>query len=82
MRLHRDNPSQHRRAQRPVDDILSDELLHWLELLKKHHLKKDAPLPQVPGVIRILLIKKKLARLRDGAMEITVEGIETLNRRA
>jgi hypothetical protein len=35
----------------------------------------------VPGVIRILLIKKKLARLRDGAIEITVEGIEELRRR-
>ena len=65
-----------------MDDILSDELLHWLELLKKHRLKKDEPLPPVPGVIRILLINKKLARLRDGAMEITVEGIEELNKRA
>jgi hypothetical protein len=65
-----------------VDDILSDEQLHWLELLKKQRSQKDAPPPRVPGVIRILLIKKKLARLRDGAIEITVEGIEELHRRA
>ncbi len=61
---------------------LSDELLHWLELLRKHHLKKDEPVPKVPGVMRILLIRKKLARIRNGAMEITVEGIDALNRRA
>ena len=65
-----------------MNDHLSDELLHWLELLKKRHLKKDADLPPVPGVIRILLIRKKLARLRNGGIEITVEGIEELNKRA
>jgi hypothetical protein len=64
------------------NDALSVELRHWLELLKKHHLKPDAPLPRVPGVIRILLLRKRFARLRDGAMEITVEGIDALNRRA
>jgi hypothetical protein len=65
-----------------MNQNLADELLHWLELLKKHHLKKDAPMPAVPGVIRILLIRKRLARIRDGEMEITVEGIDHLNRRA
>jgi hypothetical protein len=65
-----------------MNQNLADELLHWLELLKKHHLKKDDPMPAVPGVIRILLIRKRLARIRDGEMEITVEGIDHLNRRA
>lgn len=65
-----------------MNESLSDELVHWLELLRKHHLKRVGVVPRVPGVIRILLIKKNLARIRDGAMEITVEGIEALNRRA
>jgi hypothetical protein len=65
-----------------MSNNLSEELLHWLELLRTRHLKKDAPMPQVPGVIRILLIKKKLARIRNGAIEITVEGIEELHKRA
>lgn len=66
-----------------MDSPLSNELAHWLELLKKHRANKDdTPLPKVPGVIRILLIRKRLARIRDGAMEITVEGIDALNRRA
>lgn len=65
-----------------MDDVLSNELRHWLDLLRKHHLKKDTPLPRVPGVIRILLIRKNLARLRDGVLEITVDGIEELNKRA
>jgi hypothetical protein len=65
-----------------VIDPLSDELVHWLELLRRHHLKPTEPVPEVPGVIRILLIRKKLARLRAGAIEITVDGIDVLNRRA
>jgi hypothetical protein len=64
------------------DGALAVELRHWLGLLKKHHLQRDAAQPCVPGVIRILLIRRRLARLRDGTMEITVEGIEHLNRRA
>jgi hypothetical protein len=65
-----------------TSDQLSDEMLDWLETLRKNRLQKDQPPPQVPGVIRILLIRKKLARLRDGVLEITVEGIEELRRRA
>ena len=65
-----------------MNESLSDELVHWLELLRKHHLKRDGAVPRVPGVIRILLIRKNLARIRDGSMEITVEGIDALNRRA
>ena len=64
-----------------MGDYLSEEMLHWLELLKEHRLKGTQPPPQVPGVIRILLIRKQLARLRDGAIEITVDGIEELHRR-
>jgi hypothetical protein len=65
-----------------MSDQLSDELRHWLELLRMRHLNADAPPLQIPGVIRILLIKKKLARLRNGTIEITVDGIEELHRRA
>jgi len=65
-----------------MSDHLSDEMLHWLELLRNQHLKKGASAPEVPGAIRILLIRRNLARLRDGAVEITVEGVEELLRRA
>jgi len=65
-----------------VSEHLSDELLHWLDILRRSRLEKDQPHPEVPGVIRILLIKRKLARLRDGVLEITVEGIEELRRLA
>lgn len=65
-----------------MSEQLSEELRHWLDLLRTRHLKADVPPVEVPGVIRILLIQRKLARLRNGIIEITVDGIEELHRSA
>jgi hypothetical protein len=60
---------------------LSDEMLHWLEWLATRPVKNGGAGPHVPGVIRILLINKKLACLRNGAIEITLDGMDVLHMR-